>query len=217
MSKDGGISWSAPIRVNDDNSNRHQFFTWMDIDQTDGHLYFVFYDRRAHSDNQTDVYLAISSDGGASFINRKISETPFIPAKGVFFGDYTNITVHNGIVRPIWTRFENGNLSIWTNITPLSKLLSTPPIETEESAQHLFTPILPIISLIFPLNSTKHPSLNLSSSINLERLLRCLLTIKVWIMESTLFPLIRRLCILAKARTIIDFPLTDNGKLLRLF
>ena len=118
-SVDGGDTWSSPIRVNDDDSDHHQFFSWMDIDQTNGNLYFVFYDRRNYSNSKTDVYLASSNDGGISFANWKISESPFLPNSGVFFGDYTNIVAHDNIVRPIWTRLNNGSLSIWTDITPL--------------------------------------------------------------------------------------------------
>lgn len=126
-STDGGNTWSAPTKVNDDATNRHQFLTWMDIDQTNGNLFFVFYDRRNYADAQTDVYLAISQDGGASFLNRRISESPFTPNNGVFFGDYNNITVHNGIVRPIWTRLEGPDLSVWTDVTPLAQLLLKTP------------------------------------------------------------------------------------------
>lgn len=126
-SVDGGNTWSAPIKVNDDSGNHHQFLTWMDVDQTNGDLFFVFYDRRNYTDAKTDVYLAISQDGGLTFYNRKISESPFTPNTGVFFGDYNNITVHNGIVRPIWTRLQGSNLSIWTDLTPLAQLLLTTP------------------------------------------------------------------------------------------
>jgi len=121
---DGGNTWSSPVKVNDDNSNKHQFFTWMDIDQTNGNLYFIFYDRRAYSDNKTDVYMAISSDGGNTFTNVKISETPFTPQAAFFFGDYNNIVAHNNIIRPIWTRFDAGTLSIWTNVTDIDSLVS---------------------------------------------------------------------------------------------
>ncbi len=114
-SDDGGNSWSSPTRVNTDTSTRNQFFTWMTIDQTTGNLFFVFYDRRDYTDDTTDVYLAVSNDGGSTFINQRISESPFNPISSVFFGDYTNITAHNGIVRPIWTRQHNGQLSIWTH------------------------------------------------------------------------------------------------------
>ena len=123
-STDGGQSWSAPQRVNDDIGANQQFFTWMNVDQATGYLYFVFYDRRDYTDENTDVYMALSQDGGETFINRKISESPFIPNEGVFFGDYTNVTVYNGIVRPIWTRLNNGQLSIWTHLTTADKLIT---------------------------------------------------------------------------------------------
>ena len=80
-STDGGQTWSLPIKVNDDNSNKQQFFTWMTIDQTSGYLYFVFYDRRNYSNDSTDVYMAISMDGGNTFINRKISQSLFFLMK----------------------------------------------------------------------------------------------------------------------------------------
>ena len=104
------------MKVNNDQGSSHQFFTWMDIDQLNGHLYFVFYDRRNHTNSLTDVYLAKTHDGGQSFTNQKISESPFDPTGARFFGDYNNICVYNGLVRPIWTRFENGKQSIWTAI-----------------------------------------------------------------------------------------------------
>ena len=115
-STDGGQTWSNPIQVNDDQTVAHQFLTWMAIDQTNGNLYCVFYDRRNYLDNQTDVYLATSSDGGETWINERISEAPFTPTSEVFFGDYNNISAHKGMVRPIWTHLENGKLSIRTAI-----------------------------------------------------------------------------------------------------
>ncbi|NOQ91533.1 MAG: T9SS type A sorting domain-containing protein [Flavobacteriaceae bacterium] len=121
---DGGDTWSSPSKVNNDNSSTHQFFTWMDIDQTNGNLHFVFYDRRNYEDVRTDVFLAYSGDGGETFTNRKISESPFLPTSDIFFGDYNNITAHNNIVRPVWTRLHNGQLSIWTDITPFDSSLS---------------------------------------------------------------------------------------------
>jgi len=54
-SKDGGKTWSLPNKVNNDNSNTHQFFTNVTIDQTTGWLWFIFYDRRNHRNENTDV------------------------------------------------------------------------------------------------------------------------------------------------------------------
>jgi hypothetical protein len=113
-STDGGASWSAPKRVNDDPPGRQQFFTWMSVDQVTGYIYTVFYDRRNYSSNLTDVYMAVSKDGGETFNNFKVSETPFNPNPSIFFGDYTNIAAYNNIVRPIWTRLDNGALSVMT-------------------------------------------------------------------------------------------------------
>lgn len=114
LSKDNGNTWKTPIMVNDDLPGRHQFFSWMTVDQTSGLIYIIYYDRRNYTDNNTDVYLAVSKDGGSTFLNIKISESPFIPNKNTFFGDYTNISVVDGIVRPIWARMDNFKLSIMT-------------------------------------------------------------------------------------------------------
>ncbi len=114
-SDDEGETWSDAIRVNDDGPGKHQFFTWMTLDPVTGKLYCVFYDRRNYSDGQTDVYLATSEDGGATWLNERISSSPFTPHEGVFFGDYNNISAYNGVVRPIWTRIDsNGERSVVT-------------------------------------------------------------------------------------------------------
>ena len=113
-STDGGTSWTLPKRVNDDPAGRQQFFTWMTIDQSTGFIYTVFYDRRNYNDNLTDVYMAVSKDGGETFRNFRVSETPFDPDSSVFFGDYTNIVAYTTIVRPVWTRLSSGNLTIMT-------------------------------------------------------------------------------------------------------
>lgn len=122
-STDNGQTWSAPIRVNQDNSEHHQFFTWMTVDQTTGSLYVVYYDRRNHSDTQTDVYLSYSNDGGRSFHDFKISQEPFEPNPTIFFGDYLNIAAVNGEVRPIWPRLDDKQSSLWTALIEEAFLL----------------------------------------------------------------------------------------------
>jgi len=117
LSKDKGETWSAPIRVNNDPPGRQQFFTWMDVDQSNGKLYLVFYDRRAHDDDYTDVYLATVEPGGQHIKNQRISDEPFLPTDKIFFGDYTNISVVDGHIRPIWTRMDAGETSVWTDIS----------------------------------------------------------------------------------------------------
>ena len=122
-SVDEGATWTKPQRINNDTTDRDQFLTWMSVDQSSGYLYCVFYDRRNYTDNNTDVFMAYSKDGGQNWINEKISLQPFAPISSVFFGDYNHIDAHAGQVRPIWTRYEKGQLSIWTAIIDKSKEL----------------------------------------------------------------------------------------------
>jgi len=111
-----GETWSDPTKVNQDDSEAQQFFTWMDIDQANGSLYFVYYDRRNYDDNRTDVYMATSLDGGTIFSEQIVSESPFTPSDKVFFGDYINIAAHNGVIRPIWSRMDDGKISLWVGL-----------------------------------------------------------------------------------------------------
>jgi hypothetical protein len=128
-STDGGNSWSPPIKVNQDDSKRHQFFTWMDIDQSTGDLYFVYYDRRNHDDTKTDVFVSASDDGGKTFKDTRVSDSPFTPDPEFFFGDYLNIAAVNGVIRPIWPRYENGTVSLWVAL--LGKYDVLDPILTD--------------------------------------------------------------------------------------
>ena len=115
-STDGGDTWGIPVRVNNDNSNRHQFFPWMTIDQSTGYIYVVFYDRRNTTGDATEVWLAKSTDGGNSFSNFRISQSAFTPNQQVFFGDYNGIAAMNGKVYPIWTRMVSSSRSVWMAI-----------------------------------------------------------------------------------------------------
>lgn len=143
-STDGGDTWSDPIRVNDDPPGRHQFFTWMAIDQTNGYLYFVFYDRRNQDNNNTDVYMARSTDGGETFTNFQVSEEDFNPNSNIFFGDYTNVTAHDNVIRPIWARCHNNQMSIWTAIVDPDavgieeEVTGKPPFSVEQSFPNPF-------------------------------------------------------------------------------
>ncbi len=120
-SLDGGLTWSKPTRVNNDEKGRQQFLPWLAVDQATGDLYAMFYDRRNYTNKMTDVYVAVSNDGGKSFKNLKVSAEPFAPDALVFFGDYNHISAHDGVVRPIWTRMDEGELSVWTAIMDFKK------------------------------------------------------------------------------------------------
>jgi len=118
-----GDHWSSPMKIGEDKSGKHQYLPWMAVDEVTGYIYIVYYDRSAYDDNQTDVYLAYSSDSGANFKSVKISETSFTPVDTNFFGDYTNIAAHNGIITPIWARMDDGKTSVWTAVIKQGDLI----------------------------------------------------------------------------------------------
>jgi len=107
-SKDGGQTWSSPVRVNDDamNNKKAQFFTWMSVDPMDGSINVVFYDRRDTEGAMTKLVMARSVDGGKTFVNHKIDAPAFKCDNNVFFGDYTGISAYNGRVVPMFMHFD---------------------------------------------------------------------------------------------------------------
>lgn len=77
-SLDNGASWSEPIRVNDDPTSNDQWLPFAAV-APNGALGIMWYDRRADDHNLLiDVYMAISTDGGASFTpNFRITDVSF--------------------------------------------------------------------------------------------------------------------------------------------
>jgi hypothetical protein len=114
-SRDGGESWTAPVRVNDDKvkNGKAQFFTWMAVDPIDGSVNIVFYDRRDTTGAMTGLTFARSIDGGKTFVNRKIDVPPFAPNNRIFFGDYSGISAYDGRVVPVFMHFvDQRNLAV---------------------------------------------------------------------------------------------------------
>ncbi|MEK7586848.1 MAG: sialidase family protein [Patescibacteria group bacterium] len=74
-SDDHAVTWSQPVKVNDDNSGGDQGFANIKVDDN-GVVYVAFLDHRANQDQaQYDVYLAKSTDRGLSFsTNIKIND-----------------------------------------------------------------------------------------------------------------------------------------------
>ena len=102
-SRDGGETWSTPVRINDDpiKNGKVQFFTWMSVDPIDGSVNSVFTIRGDTEGALTKITLARSIDGGHSFVNYKIDVPPFVCDPKVFFGDYSGISATTGT----WSQF----------------------------------------------------------------------------------------------------------------
>jgi hypothetical protein len=103
-SDDGGRTWSAPVRVNDDpvGNGRDQVMHWLAVDPGDGAVYVLFYDRRDDPDNRrATVTLARSADGGRTFANFAWSDRSYDPTAACL-GDYLGLAALGGRVYGAW-------------------------------------------------------------------------------------------------------------------
>ena len=144
-STDSGATWSAPKRVNQDNSNNDQFQPWMSVDPATGALYVVYFDSRNFPTNDSaQVYISASVDGGNTFGDILVSDVPFLPkpiVSGVtYMGDYIGISALNGIVWPCWNDDRNGihqayaSRIVFTDFaTPLKIVVSSDSIDFGDS------------------------------------------------------------------------------------
>ena len=117
-----GDNWNQPGRINDDSPGKHQYFPFMAFDSETGYIYILYYDRRNHVNETTDVFIAYSKDGGASFKNVKINETPFVADADISIGDYIGIAAHDGVITPVWTRTEGAKNSVWISVIKQEEL-----------------------------------------------------------------------------------------------
>jgi len=122
-SADGGVSWSPPVRVNDDPPGSLQFFPWVAIDEQ-GYVHVVWYDRR-NAAVDLDIYYAISTDGGASFRpNQRITAVSFVPVlpteggAAAFIGDYNGIAAGPAGVFPFFQDSRRGEQDVWVTRLP---------------------------------------------------------------------------------------------------
>ena len=145
-SDDEGSSWSAPSRVNNDTGTSHQFFPWLTVDPTTGSISIVYYDRSNTVGDATDVTVAVSNNGGASFNCIPVSESSFTPWSSVFFGDYIGIDSRDGVTYAIWMAMDGGDLSVW-----MAKLVNTTGIDSEPQP-----PVETTLVMKAPVTPTSH-------------------------------------------------------------
>jgi len=109
-SSDGGNTWSAPIRVNQDPAGhgKQHFSPWITCDAVTGGLCVIYYDDRNLPATDAAVFVSWSYDGGLSWSDMQVSDYSFTPSPipGLaynYFGDYIGIQSHNMNVYPVWT------------------------------------------------------------------------------------------------------------------
>ena len=149
-STDGGSTWSAPKRVNDDplNNGKDQYYPWCTVDQSNGNIYVVFYDNRETTNDSSGVYMAVSYDGAQSFVNFRVSDRNFRPKpiaglSSGYQGDYIGIAGGGGKAYPLWMDDRTGNYQAW-----ITEVLIGPPCPAQSASNP------------FPVNGSNNVSIN---------------------------------------------------------
>lgn len=101
-----GTTWSQLQTISIANG-RENWFPWISVDATNGDIYVIYYSLDAATGFSTNTYVATSDDGGATFINQRVSDIAHITAPILEFmhgysGDYIGITSYNGVAYAAW-------------------------------------------------------------------------------------------------------------------
>lgn len=120
-----GATWSAPIRVNDDNGANSQFLPRIKLDPTTGLVGVSWYDSRndmgTNSSGDVDgsintdaefyaTVITPAADGLLVAPNQQVAAAPsdsFDANSTIDFGDYTGLDFYGGTLHPLW--FDNSN------------------------------------------------------------------------------------------------------------
>ncbi len=125
-STDGGATWSAGVRANQDamNNGKVQFFPAIRVDEQGG-VNVCYYDNRNYPSvgDSAQTYMSRSTDGGVTWTDILVSDHAW-KVKGEaglapYGGDYIGISSGNGKVFPFWFDDKTGTMQAWVAaVTP---------------------------------------------------------------------------------------------------
>jgi len=129
-STDQGVSFSAPVQINDDANPtaHHQWHPSIWCDKQTGRLFVKWLDtRNCPTNDSTDVYASFTTNGGASFsTNQKITNKNFkidcISCGGggtpKYLGDYDAVTSYGKTSMIVWSDFRQSTFGSYTAYFP---------------------------------------------------------------------------------------------------
>jgi len=127
-STNGGLTWSAGVRVNQDavSNGKLQYFPAVHVDGAGG-LNVLYYDDRNTTSDSAAVFLSRSTDGGVSWVDYQVSDHTFqpLPIGGLgqgYQGDNIGMTSVGDTLWPVWMDNSTGIYQIWTCPIDLSDL-----------------------------------------------------------------------------------------------
>ena len=121
-STDGGATWSAPFKVNNQAGLNDQFNQALAVDETTGTIGIIYYDTVGDSTRKkTDIWFQTSADDGLTFsapekvTSAMTDETIAGADSGNQYGDYNSLSGFASNFFPSWTdRRNNAKEEIWT-------------------------------------------------------------------------------------------------------
>lgn len=127
-STDGGQTWSAGIRVNQDplNDGKIQYFPSLEIDDGGG-LNILFYDDRNTTSDSTDVFLARSIDGGNTWgefaiKNSRFQPKPIVGGASAYQGDHIALLSVGDKLYALWMADYSGIYQVWLAVVDRNEL-----------------------------------------------------------------------------------------------
>src|SRR6185503_13435877 len=156
-STNGGTTFSAPVKLNDDGTPTTQLFPSIAA-AADGTLGVKWWDRRNDplNDSLTDVYMTISRDGGASFEkNFRVTNHNWVfgPSElGDYHGDYDGIAADGGNFFLSWSDERGLNPDAYFAQIPISRDANSPDFNI--SARKPFAPVKAGTAVDFEFSTT---------------------------------------------------------------
>jgi hypothetical protein len=116
-SSDGGTTWSAPVRVNDDAStSNYQWFGTMSV-APNGRIDVIWNDTRNDAGFDSELFYSFSTDGGVTWEPNIAISPSFDPSVGYpqqnKLGDYYHMVSYNDAAHLAWAATFNGEQDVY--------------------------------------------------------------------------------------------------------
>jgi BNR repeat protein len=113
VSRNGGSTWTSPVKVSDETNATDQFFPWI-ATHPDGKLSLIWMDKRLDPNNVNyDAFYTRTADGSSFLPNVRISTQTSLTGTLTFLGDYNGVAATADSVIPIWGDARSGNVDVF--------------------------------------------------------------------------------------------------------
>ena len=115
VSRDGGKTWTAPVKVSDETNASDQFFPWIAA-HPNGLVSLAWLDKRLDPANvDYDAFYTNTFDGVTFSRNVRVSTVSSVLGNLDYIGDYIGLAATGTGVFPVWTdRRDKNNLDMFT-------------------------------------------------------------------------------------------------------